>query len=205
LSRLASFLQPLAFVLATYSLLRWMMWDHVCNWRSRQPGLFNCALVGVPFSHLNGPVCPLRALPTHVLLPCLQESGIDVRLCDVGSAIQEVMESYEVEIGGKTFQGELTLPAQLTSGQSFGVFASRILGSFFCGLCQEPGICSCVNQCPHLCSLSPMHLARVSVYKTRNLLGATLKLASRLPACHLSLPRLPPVSASAVTPCPLFD
>lgn len=34
-----------------------------------------------------------------------QESGIDVRLCDVGAAIQEVMESYEVEINGKVFQG----------------------------------------------------------------------------------------------------
>lgn len=30
------------------------------------------------------------------------EAGIDVRLCDIGEAIQEVMESYEVEIGGKT-------------------------------------------------------------------------------------------------------
>lgn len=32
-----------------------------------------------------------------------QEAGIDVRMCDIGSAIQEVMESYEVEIGGTTF------------------------------------------------------------------------------------------------------
>ena len=39
----------------------------------------------------------------------LQESGIDVRLCDVGEAIQEVMESYEVELDGKTYQG-LILP-----------------------------------------------------------------------------------------------
>lgn len=38
------------------------------------------------------------------LFPC-QEAGIDVRLCDVGAAIQEVMESYEVEINGKAFQG----------------------------------------------------------------------------------------------------
>ena len=35
----------------------------------------------------------------------LQEAGIDVRLCDVGEAIQEVMESYEVELDGKTYQG----------------------------------------------------------------------------------------------------
>lgn len=34
-----------------------------------------------------------------------QEAGIDVRLGDVGSAIQEVMESFEVEINGKVFQG----------------------------------------------------------------------------------------------------
>lgn len=34
----------------------------------------------------------------------VKEAGIDVRLCDVGAAIQEVMESYEVEINGKTFQ-----------------------------------------------------------------------------------------------------
>lgn len=35
-----------------------------------------------------------------------QNAGIDVRLCDVGEAIQEVMESYEVELDGKTYQGK---------------------------------------------------------------------------------------------------
>lgn len=38
----------------------------------------------------------------------VREAGIDVRLGDIGAAIQEVMESYEVEIGGKTYQGKLT-------------------------------------------------------------------------------------------------
>ncbi|KAG0052976.1 Methionine aminopeptidase 2 [Gryganskiella cystojenkinii] len=33
----------------------------------------------------------------------VREAGIDVRLGDIGGAIQEVMESYEVEIGGKTY------------------------------------------------------------------------------------------------------
>ena len=36
----------------------------------------------------------------------IKAAGIDVRLCDVGEAIQEVMESYEVEINGKTHQGQ---------------------------------------------------------------------------------------------------
>ncbi|KAF3921167.1 hypothetical protein ABW21_db0202154 [Orbilia brochopaga] len=33
----------------------------------------------------------------------VKEAGIDVRVCDIGSSIQEVMESYEVEIGGTTY------------------------------------------------------------------------------------------------------
>jgi len=33
----------------------------------------------------------------------IREAGIDVRLCDIGAAIQEVMESYEVEINGTTY------------------------------------------------------------------------------------------------------
>jgi len=32
----------------------------------------------------------------------IKQAGIDVRLCDIGEAIQEVMESHEVEIGNKT-------------------------------------------------------------------------------------------------------
>ena len=40
---------------------------------------------------------------TTLHLTWLQEAGIDVRMSDIGSAIQEVMESYEVEIGGTTF------------------------------------------------------------------------------------------------------
>ncbi|KAJ1514698.1 Methionine aminopeptidase 2 [Coelomomyces lativittatus] len=34
----------------------------------------------------------------------IREAGIDVRLCDIGEAIQEVMESYEVELDGKVYQ-----------------------------------------------------------------------------------------------------
>lgn len=52
-------------------------------------------------------MCFICTLPeAHVFLFCLlQNAGIDVRLCDVGEAIQEVMESYEVELDGKTYQG----------------------------------------------------------------------------------------------------
>ena len=33
-----------------------------------------------------------------------------MRLCDIGEAIQEVMESYEIDLDGKTYQGELFFP-----------------------------------------------------------------------------------------------
>ncbi|WYZ45123.1 hypothetical protein EsH8_VIII_000439 [Colletotrichum jinshuiense] len=33
----------------------------------------------------------------------IKTAGIDVRICDVSAEIQEAMESYEVEIGGKTY------------------------------------------------------------------------------------------------------
>lgn len=33
----------------------------------------------------------------------LREAGIDVRISDIGAAIQETMESYEVEIKGKVY------------------------------------------------------------------------------------------------------
>ena len=38
----------------------------------------------------------------------LQEAGIDVRLGELAGAIQETMESYEVEIGNKVVPGLLS-------------------------------------------------------------------------------------------------
>lgn len=47
----------------------------------------------------------------------IKEAGIDVRLTDIGEAIQEVMESYEVEINGKTYQVK---PCRNLCGHSIG-------------------------------------------------------------------------------------
>ncbi|ESQ39050.1 hypothetical protein EUTSA_v10001459mg [Eutrema salsugineum] len=47
---------------------------------------------------------PLLAASREATYTGIKEAGIDVRLCDVGAAIQEVMESYEVEINGKVYQ-----------------------------------------------------------------------------------------------------
>ncbi|KAI8825699.1 peptidase M24, structural domain-containing protein [Fimicolochytrium jonesii] len=49
----------------------------------------------------------------------LKEAGIDVRMSDIGAAVQEVMESYEVEINGKTYQVK---PIRNLNGHSIGPY-----------------------------------------------------------------------------------
>mmetsp|Transcript_12571 Transcript_12571/g.36597 ORF Transcript_12571/g.36597 Transcript_12571/m.36597 type:complete len:474 (+) Transcript_12571:170-1591(+) len=56
----------------------------------------------------------------------IRTAGIDVRLCDIGEAIQEVMESYEVELDGTTYpvkairnlNGHSIGPHQIHAGKS---------------------------------------------------------------------------------------
>ncbi|KAL7299157.1 hypothetical protein TKK_0007756 [Trichogramma kaykai] len=56
----------------------------------------------------------------------IKASGIDVPLCEVGEAIQEVMESYELELDGKTYpiksirnlNGHSIAPYQIHSGKT---------------------------------------------------------------------------------------
>ncbi|KAI3430135.1 uncharacterized protein J3R85_008143 [Psidium guajava] len=61
-------------------------------------------------THVDGLIvdCAFTVAFNPMFDPLLEASreatNADVRLCDVGAAIQEVMESYEVEINGKTFQ-----------------------------------------------------------------------------------------------------
>lgn len=39
----------------------------------------------------------------------IKHAGIDARLNEIGEVIQETMESYEVELDGKTYQGILQM------------------------------------------------------------------------------------------------
>eukprot|EP00271_Cylindrocystis_brebissonii_P018172 TRINITY_DN5030_c0_g5_i1.p1 TRINITY_DN5030_c0_g5~~TRINITY_DN5030_c0_g5_i1.p1 ORF type:complete len:476 (+),score=115.94 TRINITY_DN5030_c0_g5_i1:150-1577(+) len=69
---------------------------------------------------------PLLAAAREATNTGVREAGIDVRLGDIGAAIQEVMESYEVEIGGKIFpvksvrnlNGHSIGPYQIHAGKS---------------------------------------------------------------------------------------
>ena len=77
--------------------------------------------------HFNEKYDPLVNAVREATETGLREAGIDVRLCDIGEAIQEVMESYEVEIGGKTHQvksirnlnGHSIAPYQIHAGRAF--------------------------------------------------------------------------------------
>lgn len=49
----------------------------------------------------------------------IKEAGIDVRLCDIGEAIEEVMSSHEVELDGKTY---VVKPIRNLNGHSVGSY-----------------------------------------------------------------------------------
>uniref|UniRef100_A0A0K0EAQ5 Methionine aminopeptidase 2 n=1 Tax=Strongyloides stercoralis TaxID=6248 RepID=A0A0K0EAQ5_STRER len=49
----------------------------------------------------------------------IKEAGIDVRLCDIGKTIEEVMSSHEVELDGKTY---IVKPIRNLCGHSIGQY-----------------------------------------------------------------------------------
>jgi len=63
----------------------------------------------------------------------LRESGIDARLGEIGAAIQETMESYEIELDGKTYpiksienlNGHSIAPYQIHAGKSVPIVRGR--------------------------------------------------------------------------------
>lgn len=75
---------------------------------------------------------PLVAAVSAATNEGVKQAGIDVRLGDIGAAIQEVMESYEVEIDGKVYPvkairnlcGHNIAPYTIHSGKSVPIVAS---------------------------------------------------------------------------------
>lgn len=63
----------------------------------------------------------------------IKHAGIDARLCDVGAAIQEVMESHEIELEGKTYQVKstqklkrsLNIPSKYTQAKQYAYYQGR--------------------------------------------------------------------------------
>jgi len=135
----------------------------------------------------------------------IKESGIDVRLCDVGTAIQEVMESYEVELNGKTYQvrsvrnlnGHSITPYQIHGGKSVPIvkggeavkmeegeiFAIETFGSTGKGYVQED------MECSHYARLFDPPRVPLRTDRTKQLLGHINRKYDSLPFCRRFLDR----------------
>jgi methionyl aminopeptidase len=136
----------------------------------------------------------------------IKEAGIDVRLCDVGEAIQEVMESYEVEIEGKNYQvksirnltGHSISPYQIHAGKSVPIvkggeatkmeegefFAIETFGSTGKGYIHEDMECSHYMKDFHVGHV-PLRLPRA-----KHLLGVIDRNFGTLAFCRRFLDRL---------------
>jgi len=69
--------------------------------------------------HFNPKFDPLADAVKESTDVGIAAAGIDVRLCDIGAAVQECMEAHEVELDGKTFQVK---PCRNLNGHSIGPY-----------------------------------------------------------------------------------
>lgn len=149
---------------------------------------------------------PLLAAVKDATNTGIKEAGIDVRMCDIGAAIQEVMESYEVEIGGTTFpvktirnlNGHNINPFQIHGGKSVPiakstdqtkmeegeVFAIETFGSTGKGFVHDDVEVSHYAKIPDAPNVA-MRLA-----SAKNLLKVINKNFGTLPFCRRYLDRL---------------
>lgn len=135
----------------------------------------------------------------------VKQAGIDVRLGDIGAAIQEVMESYEVELNGKVLPvksirnltGHSIGSFQIHAGKSVPIvrggeqtkmeegelFAIETFGSTGKGVVTEEGDCS------HYMVNPEMQNANVRLDTARKLLTHINRTYSTLPFCRKWLDR----------------
>lgn len=141
----------------------------------------------------------------------IREAGIDVRMCDIGDTIQEVMESYEVEVGGKmlpvksiaNLSGHSIHPYSIHGTKSVPIvkqhgsqrdetkmeegeyFAIETFGSTGRGRVIEEGACSHYGLSKELPTGRPLHHQ-----SAKALLKSLQKNFGTLPFCRRYLDRL---------------
>ncbi|KAI9466469.1 Methionine aminopeptidase 2 [Coemansia sp. RSA 989] len=148
---------------------------------------------------------PLLAAVKDATNTGIREAGIDVRLGDIGAAIQEVMESYEIELDGKTIPikpirnlcGHNIGPYVIHSGKSVPIvanndqtrmeegelFAIETFGSTGTGHVDEEGVCS------HYAK-SEGSFASPRIPSAKKLLQTITKNFGTLPFCRRYIDRL---------------
>ncbi|KAI7907458.1 peptidase M24, structural domain-containing protein [Cokeromyces recurvatus] len=137
----------------------------------------------------------------------IKEAGIDVRLCDIGAAVHEVYDSYEIELDGKTYDikpirnlnGHTIEPYRIHAGKSVPIIrdsgdetkleeGEQIAIETFCstgrGYVIEDGECSHYARNQDA-GYVPLRLARA-----KNLLTTINKHFGTLPFCRRYLDRI---------------
>ncbi|GAA5821481.1 hypothetical protein JCM11251_004643 [Rhodosporidiobolus azoricus] len=141
----------------------------------------------------------------------IKTAGIDVRMGDIGAAVQEVMESYEVEVGGKTRQvksirnltGHSIDPYTIHGGKSVPIikldgndkeadvkmeegeyFAIETFGSTGEGIVRDYGTCS------HYARNMEAGKVPLRLDSAKKLLGTIDKNFRSIPWCRRYLDRL---------------
>ncbi|KAK4699945.1 methionyl aminopeptidase, partial [Phenoliferia sp. Uapishka_3] len=137
----------------------------------------------------------------------IREAGIDVRTSDIGAAIQEVMESYEVEVGGKmlpvksirNLTGHSINPYVIHGGKSVPIvkgqdngekmeegeyFAIETFGSTGNGWVRDEGVCS------HYAKMSGAPNVPLTMASSKKLLSTINKQFGTLPFCRRYLDRV---------------
>ncbi|KAJ1913316.1 Methionine aminopeptidase 2 [Mycoemilia scoparia] len=143
----------------------------------------------------------------------IREAGIDVRLTDIGEAVQEVMESYELELDGKTRQvkcirnlcghnigsyvihGGKSVPivknGDQTKMEEGEVFAIETFGSTGNGFVNEEGACShyAINSEHDRQTLDAL-VNKCRVSRAKSLYGVLQDNFGTLPFCRRYVDRL---------------
>ncbi|GAA5843745.1 hypothetical protein JCM5353_008314 [Sporobolomyces roseus] len=174
--------------------------------------------------HVNGRIVDsaftLNWEPTYdnLLLACkdatetgVREAGIDVRMGDIGAAIQEAMESYEVEVNGKTLPvksirnltGHSIEPYKIHAGKSVPIikmaeddeeydvkmeegeyFAIETFGTTGSGRVHDEGVCS------HYARMPTDQKVPLRSASGKRLLGVIDRNFGTLPWCRRYLDRI---------------
>ncbi|KAJ8662899.1 methionine aminopeptidase, type II [Lichtheimia ornata] len=137
----------------------------------------------------------------------IKEAGIDVRLCDIGAAVHEVYDSYEIELDGKTYDikpirnlnGHTIEPYKIHAGKSVPIIRNsgdetkleegeQIAIETFCstgrGYVVEDGECS------HYARNADVGFVPLRLPRAKSLLATINKSFGTLPFCRRYLDRI---------------
>jgi methionyl aminopeptidase len=156
--------------------------------------------------HFNPRYDNLIAAVKDATNTAIKHSGVDTLMCDIGAAVQETMESYELELDGKTYQvksirnlsGHTINPYQIHGGKSVPIvkggdrtrmeegetFALETFGSTGKGVVHEDGECSHYAK-----KVDGRHVPLRSA-KAKSLLSSINQNFGTLPFCRRYLDRL---------------